>query len=95
MEAAKAGRSWAAFDQRMPLTQAIFEASQRAFVSRSTAAHDALMSHWRERDEASDRTQEQFVDIITECTKVVNPTAGLQFKVESGYNHYWVNADGK
>ncbi len=52
MEAEKAGKSWAAHNQRMAKHQANFEASQRAFVNRGTAAHDALMSNWRERNAA-------------------------------------------
>ncbi len=95
MEARKAGQSWAAHNQRMAQNQANFEASQRAFVNRSTAAHDALMNNWRERNAASDKSQERFVDTITERSKVVDPASGTQFKVESGYNHYWMNADGK
>lgn len=95
MEAEKAGKSWAAHNQRMAQNQANFEASQRAFVNRSTAAHDSLMSNWREKNAASDKAHEQFVDTITERTKVVDPSSGTQYKVESGYNHYWMNADGK
>jgi len=95
MEAQKAGQSWAAHNERMARNQAAFEASQRAFVNRSTAAHDALMNNWRERNAASDRSHERFVDTITERTKVVNPSSGQQYKVDSGYNHYWMNADGK
>jgi hypothetical protein len=95
MEARKAGQSWAAHNQRMAQNQANFEASQRAFVNRSTAAHDALMSNWRERNAASDQAHERFVDTITERTKVVDPTSGQLYKVDSGYNHYWMNPDGK
>ena len=95
MEAEKAGQSWAAHNQRVAQNQANFEASQRAFVNRSTAAHDSLMSSWNERNAASDRTQERFVDTITERTKVVAPSSGQQYKVESGYNHYWMNTDGQ
>ena len=94
-EAEKAGKSWAAHNERMARNQANFEASQRAFVNRSTAAHDALMSKWQERNAASDKAQEQFVDTITERTKVVEPSSGNRYKVESGYNHYWMNNDGK
>jgi len=95
MEAQKAGQSWAAHNQRMAQNKASFEASQRAFVNRSTAAHDALMSGWNERNAASDKAQERFVDTITERTKVTDPSSGQQYKVDSGYNHYWMNADGK
>jgi len=95
MEAQKAGQSWAAHNQRMAQNQANFEASQRAFVNRSTAAHDALMAGWNARNAASDKNQERFVDTINERTKVIDPSSGNAYKVESGYNHYWMNADGK
>jgi hypothetical protein len=94
-EAEKAGKSWAAHNQRLAQNQAAFEASQRVFVNRSTAAHDALMSGWKERNAASDVAHERFVDTITERQNVVNPTTGARFKVESGQNQYWMNPDGK
>jgi hypothetical protein len=94
-EAEKAGRSWAAHNERMARNQADFEASQRAFINRSTAAHDSLMRNWQERNAASDKSQERFVDTITERTKVVDPSSGQQYKVESGSNHYWMNSDGR
>jgi hypothetical protein len=94
-EAQKAGQSWAAHNERMARNQANFEASQRAFVNRSTAAHDTLMSKWNEGNAAGDKAHEQFVDTITERTKVVEPSSGNSYKVESGYNHYWMNSDGK
>lgn len=94
-EAQRVGQSWAAHNQRMAQNRAAFEASQRAFVNRSTAAHDALMAGWNERNAASDKNQERFIDTINERTKVTDPSSGNNYKVESGYNHYWMNADGK
>jgi hypothetical protein len=94
-EAEKAGRSWAAHNERMARNQAAFEANQRAFVNRSSAAHDALMSSWKERNAAGDRAQERFVDTITEKQNVVNPTTGARYKVESGPNQYWMNRSGE
>ncbi|HLP52931.1 MAG TPA: hypothetical protein VK154_18710 [Chitinophagales bacterium] len=93
-EAQKAGQSWAAFNQRMAQNQANFEASQRAHVNKTNAINDAIMGNWRASNESSDRQHEQFVDAITERTKVVDPTTGQQYKVSSGYNHYWMNSDG-
>lgn len=94
-EAEKAGRSWAAHNERMAQNQAAFEASQRAFVNRSTAAHDSLMRGWNERNAASDRAQERFIDTITERQNVVNPATGERYKVESGLNQYWMNSNGQ
>lgn len=94
-EAQKAGISWAAHNQRMAQNQANFEASQRAHVNRTNAINDAIMSNWRERNAASDRQQEQFIDVITERTNVTDPSTGQKYKVSSGYNHYWMNSNGE
>lgn len=94
-EAQKAGISWAAHNQRMAQNQANFEASQRAHVNRTNAINDAIMSGWRERNAASDRQQEQFIDVITERTNVIDPSTGQKYKVSSGYNHYWMNSNGE
>jgi hypothetical protein len=94
-EAEKAGQSWAAHNQRMAQNQARFESSQRAFVNRSNAINDAIMSGWRERNAASDKQQEQFIDAINERTNVVDPNTGKQYKVSSGSNQYWMNSNGE
>lgn len=94
-EAQAAGQSWAAHNARMAQNQANFEAHQRDFVNRSNATNDAIMSGWRERNAASDKAHEQFVDVITERTNVVDPSTGTQYKVDSGANQYWMNNDGK
>jgi len=95
MEAEKAGKSWAAHNQRMAQNQANFEASQRAHVNKTNAINDAIMSGWRERNAASDKAHGQFIDAITERTNVVDPNTGQRYKVSSGYNQYWMNNDGE
>lgn len=94
-EAQKAGKSLAEFNQRMAANQAAFEAHQRAHVNRSNAINDAIMSGWRERNAASDKAHERFIDTINEKTNVVDPSTGQRYKVDSGSNHYWMNSDGK
>jgi hypothetical protein len=94
-EAERVGRSWAEHNQRMAANQAAFEASQRAFVNRSSAINESIMQGWRERNAASDRSHERFVDTITERTKVADTTTGQHYKVDSGANHYWMNQDGR
>lgn len=93
-EAEKAGKSWAAFNQRMAQNQANFEASQREHVNRTNAINDAIMNGYRERNAAGEKNQEQFIDAIREETKVSDPS-GKQYKVESHYNHYWMNSNGE
>ncbi len=95
MEAEKAGKSWAAHNQRMAQNQANFEASQRAHVNKSNAINDAIMNGWRERNAASDKAHGQFIDAITERTNVVDPNTGQRYKVSSGSNQYWMNSDGE
>lgn len=94
-EARRVGKSWAEHNERMARNQANFEARQRDFVNRSTAAHDAIMKNWRDRNAAGDRAHERFVDTITERTKVIDSSTGRQYKVDSGSNHYWMNRDGQ
>lgn len=93
-EAQKAGQSWAAHRQRMAQNQANFEQQQRNFVNKSNAINAAIMNGWRERNAASDRQQERFVDTINERTQVVDPGTGQQYKVDSHYNQYWRNSSG-
>lgn len=94
-EAQRVGQSWAAHNQRMAQNQRNFEASQRAHVNRTNAINDAIMSGWRERNAASDRNQEQFVDAIREETNVVDPSTGQGYKVADGANQYWMNSNGE
>jgi len=95
IEMQKVNQSWAAFNKRMAENQAAFQAQQRDFVNRSNAVNDAIMSNWKEQSNANEIAHERFVDAITERTNTVNTSTGTQQKVESGYNQYWMNSDGK
>lgn len=94
-EAEKAGRSWAEHNRRMAQNQAAFEAQQRAHINSTNAINESIMEGYRSRTEASDRNQEQFIDAITERTRVTNTETGREYKVDAGYNTYWMNADGE
>ncbi len=94
-EAQRVGQSWAEHNRRMAQNQANFEASQRAFVNKSNAINDAIMSGWRERNAASDKQQEQIIDGIYERTNVQNTETGQKYKVEAGANQYWMNRNGE
>jgi len=94
-EAQRCNQSWAAFNQRMAQNQAAFEAQQRAFVNKSEAINDAIMSGWRSRNAASDRNQENTIDGIYERTNVQNTETGQQYKVAAGANQYWMNNNGE
>lgn len=94
-EAQRVGQSWAAHNQRMAQNQANFEAQQRAFVNKSNAINDAIMSGWREKNASSDRNQENYIDGIYERSNVQNTETGQQYKVQAGANQYWMNSNGE
>lgn len=94
-EAQRIGQSWAAFNRRMAANQAAFEASQRAHINKTNAINDAIMSNWRSSNAASDKNQEQFIDYVYENQNVVNEETGQKYKVQQGYNQYWMNNDGE
>jgi len=94
-EAQRVGANWAAFNQRMAQNQASFEASQRAFVNKSNAINDAIMSGWRERNASSDVQQAQTIDGIYERTNVQDGSTGKTYKVAEGANQYWMNSNGE
>jgi hypothetical protein len=95
VEAEKAGRSWAAHNQRMAQSQAVFEASQRAFVNKSNAINDAIMGNWKQQNASSDKQHGQFIDAIREENNAVNTSSGQQYKVNSHYSNYWMNSNGE
>jgi hypothetical protein len=94
-EMQRVGANWQAFNQRMARNQAAFEAQQRAFVNKSEAVNEAIMRGWKERNAASDREQEQRIDRIYERTNVQSTETGKLYKVDEGYNQYWMNRDGE
>ncbi|MEZ5054280.1 MAG: hypothetical protein R2807_05875 [Chitinophagales bacterium] len=94
-EAQRIGKSWKEFNARMAANQAAFEAHQIAHVNKSNAINDAIMSNWKQSNAASDKRQEQFVDYIYENEKVQNTETGQTYKVQQGYNQYWMNNNGE
>jgi hypothetical protein len=94
-EAQRVGKSWEEHNRRMAKNRAAFEASQRAFVNRSSAINESIMRNWNERNAASDKAHEQFVDVIAERTKVIDPSTARIHKVEGFSNQYWMNRDGE
>ncbi len=90
-EMQRIGQNWAAFNQRMAQNQSTFEANQRAFVNKSDAINDAIMSGWKASNASSDKQQEQRIDGIYERTNVQNTETGQTYKVQEGSNQYWMN----
>ena len=94
-EAERCGKSWAAFNAKMKANQAAFEASQIAHVNKVNGINDAIMSNWKSSNAASDKNQERFIDGIYERQNVQNSETGQTYKVQQGYNQYWMNNEGE
>lgn len=94
-EAQRIGQSWANFRQRMTANQAAFEAQQRNHINKTEAINNAIMNGWESRNKAMDKNQDQFLDYVKERENVQNSETGKTYKVEHGYNRYWMNSDGE
>lgn len=94
-EAQRVGANWAAFNKKMAANQAAFEASQLAHVNKTNAINDAIMNGWKASNAASDKRQEQTIDNIYERQNVQNSETGQTYKVQQGYNQYWMNNEGE
>lgn len=94
-EAQRIGQSWAAFNQKLKASQAAFEANQIAHVNKSNAINDAIMGNWKSSNATSDKNQEQFVDYIYEKQDMQSSETGNTYKVNQGYNQYWMNNKGE
>lgn len=94
-EAQRCGQSWAAFNKRMAINQAAFEANQIAHINRTNAINDAITSNYNANNTASDKRQEQTIDGIYERTNVQNTETGQTYKVQEGANQYWMNNNGE
>lgn len=77
-----------AHQQRMQQMQQNFNAHQERMKNLS-AANDAYNEAWRQRQLSQDRQHDQFIDYIRGEETVTN--GNQTAKVESGYNHYYVN----
>ncbi|MBX2888978.1 MAG: hypothetical protein KF829_10070 [Ferruginibacter sp.] len=93
-EMAAIGQSWATFNERMKRNQAAFEASQRAHVNSVNAVNDAMMSSYKARSATDDKIQERELDYIYERENVADD-GGNKYKVDMGYNRYWMNNQGE
>jgi hypothetical protein len=94
-EQQKSNASWATHNQKMAANQRNFEAQQAAFRNSNDAINKSMMDTWRNSNAASDRMQEKTVDGIWEQKNMTNSTTGETYKVEDGYNNYWMNSDGE
>ena len=94
-EQQKANGSWAAHNQRMQSNQAAFDAQQRTHGETWDAINNASMGAYQDRMNSMDRQQNATINGIRGEQDAINPYTGEQGKVQSGYDQYWMNRDGK
>jgi hypothetical protein len=94
-EMAKERAGWAAHNQRMQANKEAFEAQQRAFREKNDAINSAISSSYAERDAASDRMHNRFLNYIKDENTVRNPADGKRHQVQTGAHQYWMNGNGQ
>lgn len=94
-ERQKEGQSWAAHNNRMQSNQRAFDARQSAHRDMVNSVNDAQMNTWRNTSNTMDRMQDATIDGIRGEQNAVNPYTGESYKIESGYDQYWMNSDGQ
>ena len=77
--------------------QAAFEAHQRKMQgiwAAEDANHAAFMNRNFGSNNSSDRSQQQFLNMINEEETVTNPSTGNSYQVNAGSTEYWMDNDG-
>jgi hypothetical protein len=90
-----AQQNFNANQQRINNNQRNFEAQQRAIVGANDAVNQSIMDNWKTQNQASDYNQSQFIDYIRDEQNVYDPNSGNTYKVESGYDQYYINNSGE
>ncbi len=83
-----------AHNQRMAANQAAFDATQATHRETVNAVSDMSMNGYWSRSAASDRMQDNTVNMIREEQTVVNPYSGQPLQVKQGYRRTFVDPDG-
>ncbi|CAM3091294.1 hypothetical protein G4177_22700 [Corallococcus sp. ZKHCc1 1396] len=91
----KERQSWAAHNERMRANKSAFEAQQRAFHEKNDAINNMIASNQADRDAASDRNHNRFMNYIKDEETVRNPSNGKRHQVETGARQYWMNDRGE
>jgi len=87
--------SAAAHNARMRSNEAAFQATQRAHTSSSNAILDMGMEGYQNRSASNDRLRQQEVNMIHEEYTMTNPWDNRSMQVQSGYQNYYINAQGQ
>ncbi len=90
----KAQQSWSQHNTRMQQDQAAFDAQQKAYRENSNATNEAIMGTYRSQRDASDRSQDAYINTIREEQNAVDPYTGEQIKIDHGSQQYWMDQDG-
>lgn len=88
-------QSWAAHNQKMNARQQQFDAQQQAFKQKSEAINSSIMASYNDRNAASDRSHNRFVNYIKDENTVVNQHDGKRYQVQTGSDQYWMNDQGQ
>lgn len=86
--------SRAAHQARMRSNEAAFQATQRAHTSSSNDILDMGMQGYQDRAASQDRLRRKETNMIYEEYTVTNPWDNRSMQVESGYQKYYINAQG-
>jgi len=86
--------SRAAHQARMRSNEAAFQATQKAHVDASNAVLDMGMQGYQNRSASQDRLRRNEVNMIHEEYTMTNPWDNRSVQIQSGYQNYYVNAQG-
>ena len=94
-EMQKESTSWAAHNQKMSTQQREFDTQQAAFKQKSEAINQSIMANYNNKNAASDRNHNRFLNYIKDENTVSNPADGQRYQVQAGANNYWMNENGQ
>lgn len=94
-EQQKANQSWAQHNARMQQNQRNFDRQQQIHRETTNAINDSINSSYESRNAASDRAQDQYINVIRDEETVTSPYDGQEHQVEAGADQYWINNDGE
>src|SRR5690606_32986316 len=88
-------QSWDAHNARMRSNQAAFDARQAAHRDMVNGVNNSIMGTWNSNNASMDRQQNATINGIRGEQDAANPYTGEAYKIESGYDQYWMNRDGQ
>lgn len=86
--------SAAAHQAKMRSNEAAFQATQRAHLDASNTVSDISMQGYWNRSNTQDRMRQSEVNMIREENTMTNPWDNRSMQIQSGYQNYFINAQG-